>query len=161
RSSDGRDELSNQTVKMLVRRPWNIEVSSAHVEDSLNIDKEGTVGILNSAVGSEDSVIRLNNGGRDTGSWINCKFQLALLAVVKGDTLQEEGTETGTGSSTEGVEEQETLKTRALISHFAHLVDNLVNELLSNSVVTTSICIPVSNSSFSTRLLGSLRTVVR
>jgi hypothetical protein len=146
RCGDGRDDLSNQTVKVLVRRTWDIEISSANIVDGLIVDKEGTVGVLNGAVGSKDSVIRLNNGGRDTRSWVNGELQLALLAVVKGETLQEKSTETGTSSSTEGVEEQETLKTRALIGYLADLVDDAVDELLSDSVVTTSICVSVSNS---------------
>lgn len=132
--------MSNQTVKMLVRRTWDIEVSSANIVDGLVVDKESTVGILNGAVGGKDSVVRFYNGGRDTRSWVDSKLQFALLAVVERKLLQEESTETRTSSSTERVEKQETLKARAAISDLANLVDNTVNELLSNCVVSTSVC---------------------
>jgi hypothetical protein len=140
-SGDGRDDLSNQTVKMLVGRTWDIEVSAADIVDGLVIDKEGTVGILNCAVGSKDGVVWFNNGGRDTGSGVDGELQLALLAVVEGETLQKESAETRTSSSTERVEKQETLKARALIGNLADLVDNAVDELLSDRVVTASIVV--------------------
>jgi len=141
RSGDRRDNLSNQAVKMLVRRTWDIEVSPANIVDGLIVDEEGTVGVLNGTMGSKDGVVRLNDGSRDTRSWVDGKLQLALLAVVEGETLQEESTKTGTSSTTERVEKQETLKTRAGIGYLADLVDNAVNELLSDSVVTTSVVV--------------------
>lgn len=124
---------------MLIRWTWDIKVSSADVVNGLIVDKEGTVGVLNGAVGGKDGVVRLNDGGRDTRSWVDGKLQLALLSVIEGETLQEEGTETRTSSSTEGVEKQETLKTRASISNLTNAVDNAVDKLLSNCVVTTGI----------------------
>jgi hypothetical protein len=92
-------------------------------------------------VGSEDGVVGLNNGGGVLGSRVDTEFELGLLAVVDGQTLHQESTETGTGTTTEGVEDQETLETSAGVGHTADLVQNLINHLLSNGVVTTGVVV--------------------
>lgn len=43
RRSDGANDLSNQTVKVLVRRAGDIEVAAADVVDSLVVDEESAV----------------------------------------------------------------------------------------------------------------------
>ena len=65
RRGDGRNDLSDQAVQVLVARTRNIEVSSANVIHSLVIDKEGNITVFEGAVGSKDGVVGLNNGGGD------------------------------------------------------------------------------------------------
>jgi hypothetical protein len=91
--------------------------------------------------GGQDGVVGLNDGGGDLGRGVDGELELALLAVVEGEALHEEGAETGSGSTTEGVEDQETLKARAVVSQFADTVHDGVNELLANGVVTTGIVV--------------------
>lgn len=45
----------------------------------------------------------------------------------------------GTSDTTEGVEEEETLKTGALLGHSSDAIQNGVNNLLADGVVTTSV----------------------
>ena len=71
--------------------------------------------MLEGGVSGEDGVVRLNNRGGDLGSGVDAELQFALLAVIDGQTLHEEGTETGTGTTTEGVEDQETLEGVAVV----------------------------------------------
>jgi hypothetical protein len=92
-------------------------------------------------VGSKDGVVRLNNGGSGLGSWVNAEFQLNLLAEVNRQTLHKKSTETRSSSTTEGVEDEEALETRAVIGNTANFVQNLINQLLSDSVVTTGIVV--------------------
>ena len=115
RGGDGADNLSDQTVEMLVSWTGDVKVTVADVVDCLVVDQEGTVRVLNGAVGGENGVVWLNNGGRDTWSWVDSEFQLGLLSVVGGETLKEESTETRTGTATEGVEDQESLESRAVV----------------------------------------------
>jgi hypothetical protein len=91
--------------------------------------------------GSKDGVVRLNNGGSGLGSWVNAEFQLNLLAEVNRQTLHKKSAETRSSSTTEGVEDEEALETRAVIGNTANFVQNLINQLLSDSVVTTGIVV--------------------
>ena len=50
RGSDGRHNLTNQTVQIGVRRSIDIEVPTAQVVNSLVIDHKGTVGMLQGSV---------------------------------------------------------------------------------------------------------------
>jgi hypothetical protein len=140
-SSDRRDNLGDQAVEVLVVWSLKSKVASADIVDGLVIDHEGAVRVLESGVGGKDRVVWLNNGGGGLRGWVNAELQLGLLAVVDRQALHKEGTETRSGSTTEGVENQETLETRAVIGNTADLVEDLVDQLLSDSVVATSVIV--------------------
>lgn len=133
--------LSNQAVQVLVARALNAEVPSADVVDGLVVDHEAAVGVLEGGVGGENGVVWLNNRCGDLGRWVDAELELALLAVVDGQTLHEQGTETRASTATEGVEDEETLETRAVVGNTADLVEDLVNELLSDRVVATGVVV--------------------
>ena len=67
-------------------------------------------------MGGQDGVVRLNNSGRDLGRGVDGELQLGFLSVVDGQSLAEERSQTGSGSSSEGVEDKESLETGALVS---------------------------------------------
>ena len=133
--------LSDETVQVLVVGALNAEVPAADVVDGLVVNHEGAVRVLQSGVGCEDGVVRLNNGGGNLRRRVDTELELALLAVVDGQTLHQKGTETGTCSTTEGVENKETLQTGAVVSDTADLIQDLVDELLSDCVVTTGVVV--------------------
>ena len=64
-SSDGGNHLSDEPVQVGVARSLNVQVSSADVVDGLVVDHEGTVGVFEGGMGSQDGVVGLNHGGRD------------------------------------------------------------------------------------------------
>ena len=97
--------------------------------------------MLEGCVRGEDRVVWLNNRGGNLRSWIHAELKLALLSIVDGQTLHQQGPETRTSSTTERVEDQETLQTRAVVGDTSDLVQHLINELLSDSVVTTGIVV--------------------
>ena len=133
--------LSNQTVQVHVVGALKTEVSSADVVDSFIINHEGAVGVLKRGMSGEDGVVWLYNGGGGLRSWVNAEFQLDLLAEVDGQTFHEKSTKTRSSSTTERMEDEKTLETSAVISDMADLVQNLVNQLLSNGVVAASIVV--------------------
>lgn len=141
RGGHGRHDLGDHSVKVLERRSRNVEVSSAHVVDGLVIHHEGTVGVLQSGVGCEDGVVRLDDGGRDLGGGVDSKLELGLLGEVDGESLEQKSSETGTGSSTERVGEEESLQTVTVVSDSSDSVHDLVNELLSDGVVTSGVVV--------------------
>jgi hypothetical protein len=140
-SSDGGDDLSNETVEVGVGGALNVQVATANVIDGLVVNHEGTVRVLKGGVGGENAVVGLNNSSGDLRSGVDREFELGLLAVVNGQTLHQQGTETGTGTTTEGVEDQETLETSAVVSELADTVKDEVNNFLSDGVVTTGVVV--------------------
>ena len=97
--------------------------------------------MLEGGVGGQDRVVRLDDGARELGSGIDGELEFGFFAVVGGEPLHEESTETGTSATAERVEDEEALETRAVIRKTANLVAGLVNELLPDGVVTTSVVV--------------------
>jgi hypothetical protein len=112
---DGADNLSNQAVQMLVVGTGNVQTASADVVDSFIVNKEGAVGVLDGAVCRQNSVVGFHDGGRHARSRVYGEFELALLAIVGREALEEKRTETGTSTATKGVEDEETLEGRAVV----------------------------------------------
>ena len=78
---------------------------------------------------------------RHLWSRVDGELQLGLLAVVHRQTLHEQGGEAGTGAATEGVEDEETLQTRTLVSQLPDAVQNQVHYFLADGVVTAGVVV--------------------
>ena len=90
-------------------------------------------------MGSKNGVVGLNDGVGHRRRGVYGELELGLLAIVCRETLEDEGTETGTSSTTEGVEDEEALKAIAVIREAADLIHHNVDLLLSNGVVTAGV----------------------
>jgi hypothetical protein len=137
----GLHTLGDETVQVLVVGALNAQVPSADVVDGFVVNHEGAVGVLEGGMCGKNRVVGLDNGGGVLGSWVDAELELALLAIVDRQTLHQQSTETGTGSTSERVEDEETLETSAVVGYTANFVQDLVNELLSNRVVTTGVVV--------------------
>lgn len=93
--------------------------------------------MLQEGVGGEDRVVRLNNGGRNLWGWVDGESELGLLAIVNGEALQEEGAETGAGTTTDGVEDEEALEACTVVCELADSVEAEVDNFLADGVVTS------------------------
>ena len=140
-SSDTRDHLSDDTVKVGVGAVLNVEVAVADIVHSLVIDHEGTVGVLKHAVGCEDGVVWLHDGDGNVNCWEDDELELGLSAVVEGDSLEQEGTETRTGTTTEGVEDDEALETSAVIGLLSDTVEDQINDVFTDVDTATGIVV--------------------
>ena len=69
--------------------------------------------------------------------WIDGESELGFLTVIDGKSLEEERSETGTGSSTDGVEDEETLETSALIGELSDSVEAEINDLTTDGVMSS------------------------
>ena len=88
-------------------------------------------------MGGEDGVVWLNNGGGHLWGWVHDETELGLLTVIDGKSLEEEGSETGTGTTTDGGEGKETLETSALIGKLSDSVKAEINDFLTNGVMSS------------------------
>jgi hypothetical protein len=112
---DGADDLSNQTVEMLIVGARDIQVAAADIIHSLVVDKERAVGVFNGAMSGQNSIVWLDNRGGNTRRRIHGELELALLAVVGREALQKQGTESRTCTTSKRVENEETLKRGAVV----------------------------------------------
>jgi hypothetical protein len=97
--------------------------------------------VFEERVGGEHRVVGLNDGGGDLGRGVNAEVKLGFLSVVNRESFEEERAETRSRSTTNGVEDQETLETGALIGELANSVEAEVNNLLSDGVMSTSVVV--------------------
>jgi hypothetical protein len=66
-------------------------------------------------MGGQDGVIRFNNGGRDLGRGINGESQFGFFTVIDGQSFQQERSQSGSSTSSDGVEDHESLQTGTVI----------------------------------------------
>jgi len=141
RGGERGDNLSDEAVKVGVGWALDVEGAAADVVDGLVVKHEGNIGVLEEGVSGEDGVVWLNNSGGDLWGWVDAEIKLGLLSVVNGETLEKEGTETGTSSSTDGVEDTESLETSAVVGKLADAVEAKVDDFLSDGVVATGVVV--------------------
>ena len=109
------DNLGDESVQVGVGWSLNVEVSSADIVDSLVIEHDGDISVLEEGVGGEDGVVWLNNGGGNLWGWVDGESELGLLSVIDREALHQERSEPGAGSTTERVENQEPLENKEVI----------------------------------------------
>jgi len=141
RSRDGRDDLADQAVQVGVGGALDVQVATADVVDSFVVDHEGTVGMFQSSMGGQDRVVGFYNGSGDLGSWVDGEFEFRFLSVVNRQTFHQQRGETRSGASAERVEDEEALKTGALVGQLADAVQHQIDDLLANGVVSTGIVV--------------------
>jgi hypothetical protein len=141
RSREGGHNLTDKTVEVGVGGALDVEVAAAHIVQGLVIKAEGAVGVLQKGVTGKHVVVGLNDGGGHLGGRGHGEGKLRLAAVVDGQTLQKEGAEARSRSTTGRVEDHEALKTGTVIGQLADAVKYKVNDFLAHGVVTTGIVV--------------------
>jgi len=135
--SEGGDNLSDKSVQVGVGWSLDIEVSSADIINGLVIEDDGNIGVLEEGVGGQDGVVWLNNGGGDLWGWVDGETELGLLTIIDGKSFEEKGSESGTGSSTDGVEDEETLESGALIGKLSDSIEAEIDDFFTNGVMSS------------------------
>jgi hypothetical protein len=133
----GGDNLGNESVQVGIGWSLDIEVSSADVINGFIIDHNSNIGVFEEGVGGEDGVVWFNNGGGDLWGWVDGETKLGFLTVIDGESLEEEGTESGSSSSTNGVEDEETLKSGTLIGELSDSIEAEIDDFFTNGVMSS------------------------
>jgi hypothetical protein len=141
RSSQRRSDLSDDSVQVGVCWSFNVQASSAQVIDGFVVKTEVDITMFQKSVSRKDVIVWFNNSGGNLWSWRDGESQLGLFTVVNRKTLQKKSTKTGSGTTTSGVVEEETLETSAVVSQLTDAVQDEVDNFLTNGVVTTGVVI--------------------
>jgi hypothetical protein len=129
--------LGNQSVQVGVGWSFDVQLSSADIIDSFVIEDNGHIGVLQERVGGQNGVVRLNHGGGDLGRWVNGETEFGFLAVVNGESFQQEGAQSGSGTTSDGVEHHEALESGTVVGEFSDSVQAQVNDFFTNGVVAS------------------------
>lgn len=93
------------------------------------------------SVGGQNGVVRLHNGGGYLRCWVDGEFQFGFLSVIYGQPFHQQRGETGSGTTTEGVEDEETLQSSTLVGQFTDPVQNQVDDFFTDGVVTSGVVV--------------------
>jgi len=101
RGSQRGDDLSNKSVQVGVSGSLNIELSSADIVDSFVVEHNSDISVLKEGVSGKDGVVRLNDGSGDLRGWVDGEAELGFLAVIDGESFEEERSETRSSTTTD------------------------------------------------------------
>lgn len=103
--------------------------------------------VINFKKVSTYGVVRLNNGGANLWCWVDGELQLGFLSVINRQTFHQQGREPRDGTSAKTVEDQESLKSGASIGNATNAIQNRVDDLFTDGIVST--CVVVGSVFFS------------
>jgi len=124
--------LRHKPVEVGVRWSLNVKGAAADVIDCLIVKQHSNISVLKERVGGQDAVVWLNHRGGHLRRRVHSEPKLGLLAIVNRQTLKEERTKARASSSTNCIEDKETLETSAVVSKLPDAVKAQVNNLLAN-----------------------------
>jgi len=112
-------------------------LSSADVIDGFVIEHDSDVGVFQKGVSGKNGVVGFNNSGGDLGGRVDGESDLGFFTVVNGESFKKKRSQSGSGSSSDGVENHESLESSAVISEFSDSVEAKVNDFFSDGVVSS------------------------
>jgi len=135
RNGDTRHDGGNQVVKIAIRGVGQLQSAHADVVESLVINAEGLVRVLNELMDGESGVVGLDNGVGDLGGGHDGEGSHHAVGELLADLGDQEGAHTGTSTTTERVGDLETLEAVAALGLATDNIENLVNKLSTLGVM--------------------------
>jgi len=131
------DDLGQQTIQVGVGGALDVQVATADVVKGFVVDLVGDVGVLEERMDAQHGVVRFNNGGGDLWATPDGEGDLGLFAVIDREALKQQAAETRTGTATNSVEQQKSLKTSAIVGELANAVEDQIDNLFTDGVMAT------------------------
>jgi len=128
----GRDQM----VKITIGGGGQFKGSEANIIQSFVINDHTFIGVFDQLMDRQSGVVRFNDGIRHFGGWDNGECFHDSIRIFFSDFGDQEGTHTGTSSSSQRVGDLETLEAVASFSFFSNDIQNRVDKFSSFSVVT-------------------------
>jgi len=88
-------------------------------------------------VSGKDGVVWFNNSSGDLWGWVDGETELGFFTVIDRESFEEEGSESRSGTTTDGVEYEETLETSTLISKLSDSVKTEIDDFFTNGVMSS------------------------
>lgn len=126
----------DEVVKISVGWGGQLQGSEADIVEGLVIDDHALIGVLDQLVDGEGGVVWLNDGIGDLGGWDDRESFHDSVWVLFSDLGDQEGSHTGSGTSSQGVGDLESLEAVASFGFLSDDVQDGVDQLGSFSVVS-------------------------
>ena len=91
----------------------NKKLPPTDVVDGFIVHHEGTIGVFQGGVSTQGGVVGLHHSRGHLRGGVDGELQFGSLAIVHRETLHEERSESRSSSSSEGMEDKETLESSA------------------------------------------------
>ena len=137
-SSEGWDDLRDQSVQVGVGGSFNIEISSADIIDGFVVEHNSNISVFKKGVSWKNWVVGFNNSGWDLRWGIDGEAKFWFFTVIDWKSFKKEWSKSWSSSSSNWVEHKESLKTSTVVSKLSDSVKAKVNNFLSNGVVSSS-----------------------
>jgi hypothetical protein len=128
----------DQGVQVTISGGGELEGSEADIVEGFVIDDLDFIGIFDQLMDGEGSVVGFNDGIRDFGRGEDRESFHDSVGVFFSDLGDQEGTHTGTSTTTEGVGDLETLEAITTFSFLSDDIEDGVDEFSTFSVMTLS-----------------------
>jgi len=136
-SSQWWNDLSNKSVQVGVCWSFDIKVSSANIINGFVIEDNSDISVLKKRVSWKNWIVWLNNSSWNLWWWIYSESEFGFLTVIDWKSFEKKGSKSWSSTSSNCIEDEETLKTCALISKFSYSVKTEINDFFTNSIVTS------------------------
>ena len=137
-ASDTRDGSRDQVVKITISGGSKLEGSEADIVEGFVIDDLDFIGIFDQLMDGKGGVVGFDDGIGDLGGGEDGEGFHDSVGVFFSDLGDQEGTHTGTSTTTEGVGDLETLEAITTFSFLSDDVEDGVDEFSTFSVMTLS-----------------------
>ena len=135
-AGDTGESSRDEMVKITVGWGGELEGSEADIIKGLVINAHNLIGVFDELMDREGGVVWLNDGIRHLGGWHDGESGHDSVWVLFSDLGDEEGSHTGSGTTTEGVGDLETLEAIATFGFLSDDIEDGVDELSTLGVVT-------------------------
>ena len=132
-----RENLSNKSIQVSVSGSFDVQLSSADIVDSFVIKHDSDISVFKKGVGGKNGVVRFNNSGGDLGGRIDGESDFGFFTVVNGKSFKKKRSESRSSSSSNSVEDTESLKTGTLISKFSDSVKTEIDNFFTDGIVSS------------------------
>ena len=123
-------------VKITIGWGGELKGSETDIIKSFVINAHNLIGVLDQLMDGEGGVVWLNDGIRHLGGWHDGEGGHDSVWVLLSDLGDEEGSHTGSSTTTEGVGDLEALEAVAALSFLSDDIEDGVDELGTLGVVT-------------------------
>jgi hypothetical protein len=126
----------DEMVKITVGGGGELEGSEADIVKGFVINAHNFIGVFDELMDREGGVVGLDDGIGDLGGWHNWEGAHHSVGVFFSDLGDEESSHTGTGTTTEGVGDLETLEAIATFGFFTDDIEDGVDEFSTFGVMS-------------------------
>jgi len=123
-------------VKITVGGGGELEGSEADIVEGFVVNAHNFIGVFDELMDREGGVVGFDNGIGDLGGWHDGEGAHHSVGVFFSDLGDEESSHTGTGTTTEGVGDLETLEAIATFGFFTDDIEDGVDEFSTFGVMS-------------------------